>query len=149
MRFPVTIGRAEVEDLFPSGCIVTLTTTGTLPGGLATATNYYVGTTGTNTIKLYANASDYTNLANAVTLTSDGTGTHTVQRTLGAGTPCSYYGLNGRIMRVSQMPGHTHDYSSYTVNFRNVKTVGGADCMEHTPASPPTLTSTSTGGNGS
>jgi hypothetical protein len=59
---------------------IRLTSSGTLPAGLATATDYYVIRTGANTFKLatsFANALAGTNLA----ITDDGTGTHTLADT--------------------------------------------------------------------
>lgn len=53
---------------------VRLTTTGALPGGLATATDYYVQVVDENTFKLKAAASD----ASAINLTDAGTGTHSL-----------------------------------------------------------------------
>lgn len=60
------------------GCIVRLTTTGTLPSPLATGTNYFVKhSTTTGRIKL---ATNYTNFLDGVFVTSisGGSGTHTV-----------------------------------------------------------------------
>lgn len=77
----VTVGTdsiAETAHGFPTGLLVTLTTTGVLPAGLATSTNYYVIATSANAFKL---ASSY---ANAVAGTpvditaAAGGGTHTV-----------------------------------------------------------------------
>lgn len=64
-----------------TGTRVQLTTTTTLPGGLATATNYYVIKVTDSTCKLatsYANAIAGT----AIDITSAGTGTHTMSRLL-------------------------------------------------------------------
>jgi hypothetical protein len=56
----------------------TLTTTGTLPGGLAVLTNYYFISTGANVGKLAISAAN-AYLGTAIDITSAGTGTHTIQ----------------------------------------------------------------------
>jgi len=68
---------ANIPSNILTGTRVRLTTTTTLPGGLATATDYYVIATSTTTFKLatsYANAVAGT----AINITTTGTGTHTV-----------------------------------------------------------------------
>ena len=49
------------------------TTTGTLPGGLSLATNYYVARVDNNTVRVYSDAAG----TQSVDLTSQGSGTHT------------------------------------------------------------------------
>jgi len=70
---------AAVTDIITSaahglqnGNMVQLTTTDTLPAGLAVSTNYYVINTATNTFKLSATPG-----GSAVDITDTGTGTHT------------------------------------------------------------------------
>jgi hypothetical protein len=68
---------ANIPSNILSGTRVRLTTTTTLPGGLATATDYYVIRLGDTTFKLatsFANAIAGT----AINITDAGTGTHTV-----------------------------------------------------------------------
>ena len=68
---------ANIPSNILTGTRVRLTTTTTLPAGLATATDYYVIPLSTTTFKLatsYANAVAGT----AINITSTGTGTHTV-----------------------------------------------------------------------
>lgn len=68
---------ANIPSNILTGTRVRLTTTTTLPGGLATATDYYVIASSTTTFKLatsYANAVAGT----AINITDAGTGTHTV-----------------------------------------------------------------------
>jgi hypothetical protein len=60
-----------------TGLRVTLTTTTTLPGGLATSTSYYVIRTGATTCKL-ATSPINAALGTAIDITSAGTGTHTL-----------------------------------------------------------------------
>jgi hypothetical protein len=80
------------------GTRVRLTTTTTLPGGLATATDYYVIRVSDTTCKLatsYANAVAGT----AINITDAGTGTHTMSRLLprytnGAGVQAIFFNSN-------------------------------------------------------
>lgn len=68
----------NLYNAYSFGQSVRLTTTGTLPAGLATATTYYVGwTTNTGPIKL---ATTFKNLEDGVyvDITDTGTGTHTI-----------------------------------------------------------------------
>lgn len=84
-------------NLFPY-TRVRLTTSGTLPAGLATATDYYVIKTGDLTCKLatsYANAVAGT----AINITDAGTGTHTINTLLprytsGAGLKAIFWNTN-------------------------------------------------------
>lgn len=80
------------------GTRVRLTTTGTLPAGLALATNYFVIPITDTTFKL---ASSYANAiaGTAIDITDAGTGTHTVSRLLprhtnGAGVQAFYFNSN-------------------------------------------------------
>lgn len=66
---------------FDTGERVVIRTTGSLPGGLALDTEYFIIDTGTNAIKLAATEAD-SGLGNAVDLTSTGSGVHTVAHTL-------------------------------------------------------------------
>lgn len=68
-----------------NGSIVRLTTTGTLPGGLATGTNYFVVNRTEDALELSA-----TSGGSPITLTTNGSGTHTVTRH----TETSYYPEN-------------------------------------------------------
>lgn len=91
---------------FPSniltGTRVRLTTTTTLPAGLATATDYYVIRVGDSTFKLatsYANAIAGT----AINITDAGTGTHTItwllpRYTNGAGVNAIFFNPNSTAM---------------------------------------------------
>jgi hypothetical protein len=59
--------------ILQDGDIVTLTTTGTLPAGLTTATDYFVRDAATNTLKLAATLGGA-----AIDITTTGSGTHTI-----------------------------------------------------------------------
>ena len=77
--------------------ILRLTTTGTVPGGLAVDTNYYVIVTDANTIQLSA-----TRDGTAIDITSTGTGTHTL-----ASVPRIPLGYRSLL----------HDYATYFIMF--------------------------------
>lgn len=89
---------ANIPSNILTGTRVRLTTTTTLPGGLATATDYYVIRVSDTTFKLatsYANAIAGT----AIDISSAGTGTHTVtwllpRYTNGAGVQAIFFNSN-------------------------------------------------------
>ena len=89
---------ANIPSNILTGTRVRLTTTTTLPGGLATATDYYVIRVSDTTFKLatsYANAIAGT----AINITDAGTGTHTVswllpRYTNGAGVQAIFFNSN-------------------------------------------------------
>ena len=93
---------ASVPSNILTGTRVRLTTTTTLPGGLATATDYYVIKVSDTTFKLatsYANAVAGT----AINITDAGTGTHTVtwllpRYTNGAGVQAIFFNSNATAM---------------------------------------------------
>ena len=63
---------------FSTGYRCRFTTTGTLPGGLATSTDYWLIKNGTNTVQVAASRADAFR-GDAKNLTSVGSGTHTIQ----------------------------------------------------------------------
>lgn len=89
---------ANIPSNILLGTRVRLTTTGVLPGGLATATDYYVINSSDSTFKLstsYANAVAGT----AINITDAGTGTHTItwllpRYTNGAGVQAIFFNSN-------------------------------------------------------
>lgn len=62
------------------GAVVQLTTTGTLPGGLSTSTDYHVLSLGDNSFRLAASYDDWLT-GTAIDITNQGSGTHTVLHT--------------------------------------------------------------------
>ncbi len=81
---------------FPTEASVQLTTTGTLPGGLSLATDYYVINVSATTIKLATSASNALS-GTAIDLTSQGTGVHTV--TVNTVFSCENVVIDGVIFR--------------------------------------------------
>jgi hypothetical protein len=65
---------------YPTGLLVRLTTTGTLPAGYSLATDYYVVWVSANTLRL-ATSKDGAFANTYVTITDDGSGTHTITPT--------------------------------------------------------------------
>jgi len=61
-----------------TGTAVQMTTTGTLPGGLSLATTYYLRNADSDTYGVFPTFTDAQNDTNRITLTDDGSGTHTV-----------------------------------------------------------------------
>lgn len=95
------------------GEAVTLTTTGTLPGGLATGTTYYVRNPTTNTFQLSA-----TSGGSIIDITSTGTGTHTYNNggltlsALGSQWTMNFSAINGITWQVG---GPIDTYTSSTI----------------------------------
>jgi microcystin-dependent protein len=97
---------------FPSGSAVQVTTTGTFPSGLAAATNYYVIGVSTSTIKLAATQDEAVKDTPAsITIGSTHVGTLTLTRTLGSKSPCQWAGEDEHLIKISEMPAHTHTYN--------------------------------------
>lgn len=80
---------------FPEGFKVQLTTTGTLPGGLSTATDYYVIVVDANTIQLASSFADAI-AGTEIDLTNQGSSAavNTVTGVALAGASIGYYGSN-------------------------------------------------------
>jgi len=66
-----------ISPFYMTAYKVQLTTTDTLPAGLALATNYYIIPTGANTFKIATSAAN-ANAGTVIDITDTGTGTHTV-----------------------------------------------------------------------
>lgn len=97
------------SDKYPrTGLKVRLTTTGTLPAGLALATDYFAIQTGTNGVIKLASSLANAQAGTAIDITDAGTGTHTI-------TPVSG---GARTLTLS--------FSNDGVNFSNVISLNGA-----------------------
>ena len=95
-----------------TGTKVQFTTTGTLPTGLSLATDYYVEVQSSTTLVVATSTANII-AGTYVTLSSDGTGTHTLNiqytpRALG-----EYLGEEEHLLAVSEMPAHNHDIEPY------------------------------------
>lgn len=114
---PVQPGATSAAaERYTTGMPITLTTTGTLPTGLATGTTYYVYLESDTEIKL---ASSTTNLTSAtyVTFSDDGTGTHSISMPqLGGYGLGSFGGYQSRVQLKSEMPQHDHTFELYSGN---------------------------------
>lgn len=73
-----TLSLTTSQTQLQTGDLVRLTTTGTLPGGLALSTDYYVIKDTENTIKLALGQAD-SYMGNSINITDVGTGTHTIK----------------------------------------------------------------------
>lgn len=98
-----------LNTIFPSqGQLVRLTSTGTLPGGLALATDYYIIRASATTIK-FATSIANANSATAVDITDQGTGVHTITYTnLTHPVMGRVGGEENHELSISEMPAHTH-----------------------------------------
>lgn len=101
----ITVG--SNADKWITGMIVQASTTGTLPTGLAAATNYYVIRISATTIKL---ASSLVNAlaGTAIDITAAGSGTHTLTHTLTARALGDKGGEEGHSLTVAQLAPHNH-----------------------------------------
>lgn len=126
---------------YPMGEVVTLTTTGNLPSGLATGTNYYVIPDSNTTIQLAST------LANAVAGTAINftdatpTGIRTITRVIAANDGGSWMGEESHALTIAETPAHTHTYTMPT-GPRNVE-------GHNTPAPQDTTTANTSSVGGS
>lgn len=95
-----------------TGMAVQLTTTGTLPGGLSLATTYYIIRNDATSIKF---ASTLANAQNSVviTLTTQGTGNHTVTWTSTTRTLGEIGGEESHAINSNELLRHNHSASAY------------------------------------
>lgn len=94
-------------DKWVTGMKVQATTTGTLPTGLALATDYFVIRISATTIKL-ASSLALAVAGTAIDITGTGTGTHTLTHTLTARAAGDKGGEEGHVSTISEMPAHDH-----------------------------------------
>lgn len=132
---------ASNTEKWPTGRKVRLTTTGSLPAGLALATDYYVIRLTATTIQLASS------LANAVAgspinFTTAGSGTHTITHTFTTRTLGNLGGEETHALTVAEIPAHTHNYNTYN-------TFGGSSELMNTGSVSFTSSSASEGTGGS
>lgn len=130
----ITVG--SNADRWNTGAKVRVSSSATMPGGLAINTDYFVIRMSATTIKLA------TTLANAVAgtainITTAGTGTHTITQALATRVQGGVGGEETHVLTVGEMPGHTHPGG------------GTSGAMSYTPGdgSGPTLLETSSTGS--
>lgn len=102
---------STVNNLAYNANPVTLTTTGTLPAPLATATTYYAAKQSGTTVKLATTAANAIN-GTYIDITDAGTGTHTMTFTYGAWILGQTAGEENHGLIISEIPSHTHTFSS-------------------------------------
>jgi len=105
--------QANLTTAFPMGCIVQVSSTGTLPSGLLPATDYYVIELTSTTLQLASSTANVVPVAKVpITLVDTGSvgAVHTITRTLGAKVIGEWNGENNHLQTVDQMPEHTHNY---------------------------------------
>lgn len=102
---------ASNVDKWNTGMLVRATTTGTLPTGLALATDYFVIRMSATTIKL---ASNLTNAlaGTAIDITAQGTGTHTLTHTLTARAVGDRGGEEMHLLTAAELAPHSHTIPS-------------------------------------
>jgi len=97
---------------FIAGMKVQLTTTGSLPAPLATSTDYYINISSATQLTVSTSPSNYTS-ATVVTLTSNGSGTHTITPQWSTQVIGGYHGFTDHILSVAELTQHTHDSTIY------------------------------------
>lgn len=117
----------ENASVFFTATPVTVSSTGTLPGGLSNNTTYYTIYVNATTIKLASTYVDSIN-SNAITLSSVGTGSLKIQVNYSGWGVGETYGEEEHILTINEMPSHRHGPSG-SANF----IVSGSG---PTPASP-------------
>lgn len=131
---------ASNVDRWINGMKVQISTTGTLPGGLSAATDYYINRLSSTTIRLSATLADAI-AGNVIDITSQGTGTHTLTHTLTARSMGDKGGEEAHANTVAEMPSHTHP-----LKYSNATYTSGAGTMVATVGSGGlTATSDATG----
>lgn len=128
-----------------TGRTVVLTTTGTLPTGLALATTYYIIVVDSTHIKLA------TSLANAVAgtaidITGAGSGTHTATHTGTARTLAEHGGEQTHANTVNEMASHTHAFNT-VYNNSDGATGGTQNTMRLNAVGSTSFTINATGGS--
>lgn len=98
-------------DRWITGMKVRATTTGTLPTGLALATDYYVIRMSATTIKLATNLTN-AHAGTAVDLTAQGSGTHTLTHTLTARAIGDKGGEENHVLTAVELAPHNHTIPS-------------------------------------
>lgn len=79
-RDTIYISLTSALSGWETGVAVQFTTTGTLPTGISTSTTYYLRKINASTFKVHPTYDDARDNTNGISLTSDGTGTHTAER---------------------------------------------------------------------
>lgn len=126
-----------------TGIPILFTTTGTLPGGLSTNTIYFCIFVNMTTIQVattFANALAGTN----ITLTSNGTGIHTVNTTM-AGT---YFGETSHTQTQGELVGHFHGPESGQLDFVTKSSGSGTLSITVSPGGYDTANETGVTGSG-
>jgi len=109
----------NMVDVLVTGTIVTLTTTGTLPTGLATSTNYYLIRVSNTTFKL-AKSMIEANAGIGIPITDVGTGTHSVEYALTNRVVGEEGGDETHRLTVAELPSHNHGSMQYNTGSDNI-----------------------------
>lgn len=92
---------------FENGQKVRFTTTGTLPTGISTGTDYYITKISGTTYKVSTTPNNM-NLGTYVTLSSNGTGTHTMVSQFSNFTHLTFAGQEKHLLKTDELAPHVH-----------------------------------------
>lgn len=111
----VTVASNEItvtaSPEFITGRSVVLSTSGGAPGGLTAGNTYYIVVVNATTIKLASSLSNAIN-GTTITITTQGTGTHTLTHTLSARALADHGGGENHALRLTEMASHSHGVDS-------------------------------------
>lgn len=133
---------ASNADRWFSGAKVRFTTTGTLPGGIAAATDYYINRVSSTEIRLSATLADAL-AGNIIDITSQGTGTHTMTQTLTSRAAGDKGGEEAHALSIFETPAHTHPLKYSTATY----TSGAGTMVGTVGTGGSTATSDASGGS--
>lgn len=122
------------------GTRVRLTTTGTLPTGVATGTDYYITGISSNTVKL-ASSPLNANQETYLTISSDGSGTHTIEIQFTNYVNGYIFGEEKHMMLEAETSPHIHNYTTFDNQTILLSASSGSETWQ--------ASVTSTTGNGS
>lgn len=124
-----------------TGRKVRITTTTTLPGGLAANTDYFVIRDSATTIRLASSIANAV-AGTAINITSQGSGTHTITHSFTARALGDLGGEEAHALTVAEMPSHTHTFTA-------IQSTGGSQWMQNDSSYGAVSTTTdATGGSG-
>lgn len=101
----------SATDIYYPGLEVTVSSTGTLPGGLSASTSYYVITVSSTLIKLATTRANV-HSSTAINITSTGTGTHSIHITFSSFTNGAWAGEETHLLLEAEMAPHKHNAGS-------------------------------------
>lgn len=136
---PTTLITVTDTSIYEAGMRVRFTTTGTLPTGLLLSTDYWIGINSGTELIIYDSEINYTE-GTAVSITTAGTGTHTVEVQHDATVIGEHKGYENHIMTQTELPQHRHGMQT-----NGDGTAGSSNRHSITTGTTPSFLSNNTG----